>query len=431
MKRVLIVSPRFPPTSAADLHRVRCSLPYFEQFGWKPTILSVDPAYVENQTDPLLMETIPGDLSVTRVPALPWRLTRRFGLGDLAIRSFPFVFAAGSRLLRELRHDLVYFSTTAFSLLPLGRIWKATRGVPFVLDLQDPWHSDYYRDRPDIPHPPKYWFSHRLHACLEPWTMKEADGLIATSAGYFETLDRRYPWLSDKPREVLPFGASPVDFDVLHTHPQRNRFFAREAAVLNGVYVGRAGVDMKPALRTLFRALKRGLERDPSLFGRVRLNFVGTDYAPGQSGAKTVAPVASEEGVGALVAEWPERVPYFEALGLLEAADFLVVPGSDDPQYTASKICPYILAKKPLLAVFDHRSSVCRVLRDTRAGTLVTLDGPGSVDDASLELSETWGRVLRRLPFEPDTVWDAFAPYTARDMTRRQCEVFDRVVPPC
>ena len=36
MRRVLIVSPSFPPISAADLHRVRMSLPYYREFGWEP-----------------------------------------------------------------------------------------------------------------------------------------------------------------------------------------------------------------------------------------------------------------------------------------------------------------------------------------------------------------------------------------------------------
>ena len=41
MKRVLIVSPSFPPISAADLHRVRTSLPFYREFGWQPFVLAV------------------------------------------------------------------------------------------------------------------------------------------------------------------------------------------------------------------------------------------------------------------------------------------------------------------------------------------------------------------------------------------------------
>ena len=33
MKRLLIISPNFPPLNAADMQRVRMSLPYFKDFG--------------------------------------------------------------------------------------------------------------------------------------------------------------------------------------------------------------------------------------------------------------------------------------------------------------------------------------------------------------------------------------------------------------
>jgi hypothetical protein len=32
------------------------------------------------------------------------------------------------------------------------------------------------------------------------------------------------------------------------------------------------------------------------------------------------------------------------------------------------------------------------------------------------------------LPYQPDTDWKQFEPYTAREMTKSQCELFDRVV---
>ena len=47
------------------------------------------------------------------------------------------------------------------------------------------------------------------------------------------------------------------------------------------------------------------------------------------------------------------------------------------------------------------------------------------LDDAGRELG--W---LLSLPkgYSPETDWSEFAPYTAREMTRRQCEVFERCI---
>ena len=42
--------------------------------------------------------------------------------------------------------------------------------------------------------------------------------------------------------------------------------------------------------------------------------------------------------------------------------DALFMPGSDDPAYTASKIYPYLLTRKPLLAIFNAESPALAVL---------------------------------------------------------------------
>lgn len=147
MRRVLIVSPHFPPTNAPDHQRVRMSLPYFRESGWEPVVLAVDAAGVVGLPDPLLAQTLPTDVPVHRVSALPVSLTRLAGLGNVAYRAWFQLKSAGDRLLREGQFDLVYFSTTQFVVTALGRRWQERFGVPFVVDVQDPWRTDYY-ERP-------------------------------------------------------------------------------------------------------------------------------------------------------------------------------------------------------------------------------------------------------------------------------------------
>ena len=76
-RRVLIVSPHFPPTNAPDMQRVRMSLPHFREFGWDPHVLTVGDAG-DTPVDPLLSATVPADVEVgacrrsqPRLPA-PW-----------------------------------------------------------------------------------------------------------------------------------------------------------------------------------------------------------------------------------------------------------------------------------------------------------------------------------------------------------------------
>ena len=422
MKSVLIVSPCFPPINSADMHRVRQSLPHFRVFGWEPVVLAVDPQFVEGVRDDLLIETIPEDIPVFRVPALPTHWTRKFGLGNLALRAFPFLYAEGARILRRGGIDLVYFSTTAFPSPMIGRLWKQKFGVPFVVDIQDLWVTDYYRNNPQSPAPRKFWLADRLHRVTEPWTMSSVDGLIAVSEKYIRTLCDRYPALQNRPTLTLPFAAAEQDMVVARRTPGENRFFKPGDGSVHGVYVGRGGADMAPALRTAFRALRLGLDRAPEVFGKIRLHFIGTAYAPPHLAKETIAPVAREFQLDGRVHEWTERIPYFETLRLLLDADFLLVPGSDDPNYTASKIYPYILAEKPLLGIFHPSSSVCDVLLKTRAGLVFPLDA------SAQQLYIAWGDLMEESSAKPETDWRAFEPYMAREMTRRQCDLFERVI---
>lgn len=432
MKRILIISPHFPPVNTADMHRVRQSLPYFEESGWDAVTLAVDPAYVEGYRDEQLLETIPRTAEVHHVPALDYHWTRRFGLGNVALRSLWAYRRAGDALLARGDIDLIYFSTTAFQVMVLGRYWKRRFGVPYVIDMQDPWRSDHYLDVPPEERPPKFWLSYQMDRALEPIAMGGVNGIVSVSQGYCDVLQERYSNVTPAKCRVIPFGGAEVDFEVLDKLDLENPFFRRSSEVVNVVYVGRGGHDMARAGRALFEALARGRAERPELFGRVRMHFIGTDYAAEGQGQKTLEPIAEEVGVGSVVREYPARVPYFNALHLLREADMLVLPGSTDPAYTASKLYPYILAHRPLLAVFNEQSSVVDVLGKTKAGEVVTFDGEIEQADADTTLSErvetTWGAMLERLPYKPDTDWVAFEPYTAREMTRRQTDFFDEVV---
>jgi hypothetical protein len=84
------------------------------------------------------------------------------------------------------------------------------------------------------------------------------------------------------------------------------------------------------------------------------------------------------------------------------------------------------LAQKPLLAVFHPMSSAVNVLLETRAGEVVLLEDGAD----SKRLSRVMEQILAQLPYVPAVDWDAFEQYTAREMTRQQCELFNQVVGP-
>ena len=81
MKRVLIVSPHFPPINAADMHRVRMVLPFLRENGWEAEVVAVRPDAVAAPRDEWLTEGLPPDVKVHRVKALGLGWGRVPGLG--------------------------------------------------------------------------------------------------------------------------------------------------------------------------------------------------------------------------------------------------------------------------------------------------------------------------------------------------------------
>jgi hypothetical protein len=253
--------------------------------------------------------------------------------------------------------------------------------------------------------------------------MRGVDGVIAVSTDYVETLHRKYPWLKTRPSAVLPFGVSSTDFELIRQHPQSNPFF-RAGSGIHGAYTGAAGGFMAPALKLLFGALRKGLTDHPRLFEPLTLHFVGTSYADNGRARQTVAPLAAAAGVSSRVFEQPARIPYFQSLQIARDADFLMLIGSDDPAYNASKLHAYVLTEKPLVAVVHRDSVMATPLREAGAivATFATDDSAGQA--AVGELAAAWRRLLESLPARRP-VPPSFQAFTARELTRRQCEIFD------
>ena len=83
MRRVLCISPHFPPDSTAATHRLRILAPHLAAHGWEPTILTVDPRDYEGRLDPALARSVPPAVRVVRARAWSPAVSRCFGFGDL------------------------------------------------------------------------------------------------------------------------------------------------------------------------------------------------------------------------------------------------------------------------------------------------------------------------------------------------------------
>ena len=421
-RRVLIVSPHFPPVNAPDMQRVRTALPHFIAAGWEVTVLTVDDPTPVAPVEAELLATVPPAVRVVRVHCFSRRWTRWLGIGNVALRALPFLFLTGCRVLGGRRHDVVYFSTTMFSVLPLGRLWRWLSGVPYVIDLQDPWVTDFY-DRPGAPRPPggwKYGAVRRLNRRLEGWTLRRAAHLITVSADYGTQLRTRHPELRALPCTELPFGAP--DEDLHHL----SQTLAKRPPVLpaGGFRLAFAGV-LGPGMLDLveiFFAAMAALRREGIV---VSAHFFGTSYAPAGEARSAVRAAAEKAGVADAVFEQTARLPYFSALQVTLESGANLLFGSSDLAFTPSKILGVQAAGRPVLALAYTGSAM--------AGRLEKLGLPCILQAASadtrLAVSATI-TALRRLLAGGQNPVPPPESLSARAVAARQLEILASVSAP-
>lgn len=228
-------------------------------------------------------------------------------------------------------------------------------------------------------------------------------------AGIFEALDTRYGKAVDlAPRYVAGFpadpGAQPATAEASPTAARSGPRVWR--------YIGRGGSDMAVAARAFFLAWRQAIDTGLLAADAVRFEAIGTSYDPSGQSPQTLRPLALEAGLEEQVVEQAQRLPYSEMLRCLAASDALIVFGSDDPAYTASKIYPYLLVGKPLLGLFHRLSGVVELLDRVGGGTCVTFDASVPPEALAAKIIDAWfsqGDAPAAVALDNE----AFASYTA------------------
>ena len=268
---------------------------------------------------------------------------RRFGIGDIGIRSLWHHWREIRKLCRSVSVDLVFFTVPPYVSMILGRIAHFRYRVPYAIDYQDPWITEVYWQMPRNERPPKWPLAYAMARLLEPFAIRRASHITGVSEG---TTRGGADSVSGTERDcatALPFGAEPADFEFLRAHPRANACFDPADGLLHLVYAGVCIPRMYPALRCLFGGLRLLRERNPELAARMRLHFVAPVTLPAmrRSGPNPWRPSL---GSADLVREITGRVAYLDALRILLDAGGLLIVGTNEPHYTASKIYPYALA---------------------------------------------------------------------------------------
>jgi hypothetical protein len=419
-RRVLVVSPHFPPVNAPDMQRIRASLPAFVRAGWHVTVLTVDDPTPAAAVESELLDTVPAGVQIVRARCWSRRWTALFGVNNVALRSLPFLFLRGCRLLSGHRYDVVYFSTTMFIVLPFGRIWRALFGVPYVIDFQDPWVSDFYA-QPGAPPPPGGWKYHLVRASrfvLEGWSLRRVAQLVSVSSAYLVALKSRYAFLRDTPATELPFGLPDRD---LQRVAERLPSLPSMLSPAGGLRLGFAGA-ISPAMRPAVEVLLAGVAEARRAALPVTVDFFGTSYSHQPDGPTAIATLAAAGGLDDCVRESPARLDYFRALQVTLETDANLLFGSTELSFIPSKLLTVLGAGRPVLAIAPEGSAM--VARLAQFGqTCVTFREPLRLVECAAIVSRFLQDLSKNRAPTPDRgLLDGFSADT---LAERQMEILN------
>jgi hypothetical protein len=418
-RTVAIVSPHFPPSNLAGVHRARLLGRHLPEFGWRPVIVTAHWRHYEEELDWGLAGLVDPAVEVIHTPAAPARPVRV--VGDIGIRALPWHLAALCRLRRERRIDFVLVTVPSFYSAVLGEILYRRAPLPFGIDYQDPWVHAW--PAAEIKYS-KAWASLQLARRLEPRATRNAALITGVAEGYFEGVLGRNPALRDTcETAAMPIGFSALDFAAPAVTARGPTEFDAADGCLHLVY---AGALLPKAHRVMERLLQgvAVLRARNSMAGRrLRLHFIGTGRAPTDAAGHNVRPLARRLGVADAVTEHPHRMSYLDVLANLVHAAGVLIVGSTEPHYTPSKVYQAVQSRRPVLALLHEASTAIGVLERSRAGKVITLT------ERALPEPELMADAIESFltaPYRAEVVdWSAFDAYSARESARVMAAALD------
>ncbi len=420
----ILVSPYFPPSTLAGVHRARHLAKHLPAAGWKPIVVCVDEAYYEERLDRALAALVPDSVEIVRVNAIPAGLTRPFGLGEISLRARGPLRRSVRRLLETRPIDAVLITGSPYYPMQLAPEIKDRFGVPVILDFQDPW---IYAGGARAKLLSKRGISYRLATWLEPLVVRAADFITSVSEIQNTEMARRYEWLDRSKMAAIPIGGDPDDYKALRTLSSLSRDFPFDEKLINLSYVGTIWPPVIETIRVLMRAVAQLRRRMPTLYEKIRLNFVGTSSNPNDRAGHWVRPLAEAEGVAGIIREMAQRVCYLEALYIQAHSTGIIILGSEEPHYTASKIYSVLMSGRPFLSAFHRDSSAHAIL--SRAGGGIALSFASRAELSELE--ESICDSLARLAASPESLGKpdplAYSAYEARAIAQRYAAIFDKL----
>ncbi|MFD2999140.1 hypothetical protein ACFS7Z_02120 [Pontibacter toksunensis] len=423
MKKIIIVSPHFPPSNLAAVHRSRLFAKHLPFFGWEPIILTVHHKFYEEAPDWNLNKLVSESLKVEKVSALPVKPVRL--LGDIGLRGGLNLFAKLLSLVKKEQPDFIYIPIPSFYAALLGRAIHAVTGVPYGIDYIDPWVHFFPGSEKRFS---RHWWSTKFAAYLEPIAVKHAKLITGVAEGYYlPVLERNLHLKKRSVQAYMPYGGEKEDHIALKKLNLRPYLFDKKRGKHIFVYAGA----MLPKAYKPLDCILQVIQENEAYFNNTEFHFIGTGKTPNDPEGYNIKDYAIEYNLWEkVIYEYPKRIPYLDVLTHLNVADGVFVLGSTEPHYTPSKVYQGILSEKPVFAVLHEKSSASKVIVESNAGIVLNFAGESDINT----IKTTFLQKIKEYQqfandFDPAQVdHSAFELYSALNVTKVLAEHLDMAI---
>lgn len=353
MKNILIIYPHWPPSNLAGVHRARLISNFLHDFDWHPIVLTVKSEFYEEKPDFDIIKTVNPKTEIIYTDAKPVKKFRI--IGDIGLRSFKFLKKEALNIIQNRKIDFIWIPIPSFYVALLGRILYKKTGIPYGIDYIDPWVRNI-SNRKNL----RAILSNLFARLLEPYAVKKASLISGVSRNYYLPVLNRY-FKKNLPVDVaMPYGFDPNDHNIQIKnikYPWDN-YPNCKPIVYAGAFLPLSGYFTE----LLFKSI-RTLKDENKLDSNIKLFFIGT----GNYTHKSITEYAKDAGITDVVTEIRERFPFLHVLNFLAKSYGVLVIGSTEKHYTASKIFQSLLSNRPVFSIFHKESSAIKILEECSA----------------------------------------------------------------
>jgi glycosyltransferase involved in cell wall biosynthesis len=387
------------------------------EFGWDVTVLTAKHDGVDsNAVEALegratIVHTWSPSTAIKRGAPVPRRgirgLTRnalrstaRFALfPDREIFWAPGAIAAGTKLLHDVGHDVVFATYGPASDLVVGSALAHKLRLPLVVDFRDLWATS-----------PVSLFTTPLHRLaarrLEQRVVRESTRLVAVAPQMAADLATSHGVAPDRAIAITN-GYDPDDVERVHDNRGTNAPFRL-------MYCGsiHSDYDLDPFWRAIKTLAARGVI-SPQTF---RIEFVGN---------LAVSDLRAL-GVDVFVDTKPfvAHAKVFDELARADALLVVETPGYYAQYGYAAKVFDYILTGKPVVGLVETGSNTARLLGDAGVGYCAELSDEAGITAALERVLALKGAAPRRV----DCDAAPFAAFNRRNLVARLATTLNDVV---